>query len=179
MGAKIIIMKKLIILFHLLFFGNALFGQNQSLLDSVTRKLNSDNRSFENFIVLGKFHFYDALLHNTDLTYQFYVGLYNAFDPLCRLIDFDSLNSHIAKTCKMQFQNTQMILKRNQNKESSHYKSTLVLEKFWNNRKAIKKIYTELVSNPNYFRKDLEAEDFENYLRKYLYSYYIEIDSNK
>jgi hypothetical protein len=159
-----------------LFSFNIVLGQC-TLMDSVVQKLSKDKRAFKNFSALGELYTIDKLVQNSDVFFQCFATLYNTFDPFCRLVDSDSLKAFyntIINLSELDYKNNKQT---QYDKKKSFYNEKLhQIRKKWGSKKRIKKLYLDFINSKNY-RKDFEKEELDGYMRLYLKSYFIVVDS--
>ena len=169
-------MKKLLYFAFFLFISNAALAQNM-LLDSVITKLNKDKRALENFRVLGKLYSIDKMVGNSDVYFQCSATLYNTFDPFVRLVDLDSLAmffKEINANFDFNYNNNHVV---SYDSKKAYYNIWLHdITAFWNKRK-VKTLYKTFIKNKKNYKSDDDQEEIEFYMRSYLNSYFIFIQT--
>jgi hypothetical protein len=146
-------------------------------LDSVIAKFQNDNRSFEEFVTLGKLMCYSKATNlpitvdgKTDLYFGVSSQLYNSLTPLARLFDEEitrkSLEEYFLLNIKL-FE------------DLHYYKKIELCDSLFNKNESYKKYYLQFVSNKkNYLAptNDINSysrEEIEEFQKDYLENYFI------
>jgi len=165
-----------------------------SRLDSVIAKFQNDNRSFEEFVLLGKIGCYGIVVwpsnENIDGKYDSYIGLhsdyYNWYSPFARLLKkqsiIDNINEYfLLNKKKFEMFHSDVFYKEVQNNKgkSPHYMRANLCDSLFNKSNAYKKQYLKLINDKNnYITKDdiyYGGDDIESYRKDYLEHYFIQI----
>ena len=184
-------MKKIFLLNILIVTGVSFLQAQPSRLDSVITKFQNDNRSFEEFVLLGKIKCYDSLagLENTvngrtGLYFSMYANLYNSLAPFTRLFKEQSIKKSIDEYFLLNRKYFEIFnsKKEKNNKGKSNYCNKLKLcDCLFDNNENYKKQYLRLVSDKeNYITPTDDADSFsweeiELFRKNYLENYFIKI----
>jgi len=176
-------------------FGASFLQAQPSRLDSVIAKFQNDNRSFEEFVLLGKIGCYGnvawASRENIDGKDDSYSalyggGYYNWLSPFARLLKEQSITDNINEYYllnkkKFEMFHSDVFYKEVQNNKgkSPHYLRANLCDSLFNKSNAYKKQYLKLVNDKNnYITKDdiyNGGSDIESYRKDYLEHYFIQI----
>ncbi|MCL2183723.1 MAG: hypothetical protein FWB85_09675 [Chitinispirillia bacterium] len=170
-------------------FGVSFPQAQQGDLDAVITKFKSDNRSFEEFVLLGRMLCYGKVSgmpvtkDGTDKLYlNTYVQLYNTMGPFTRLFDEKAIIAHLEayyllKTARFERYDTKArVCDRG---SSRHYNKIAVCDTLFAKNDEFEKRYRQFVSDKsNYLVPTKSADTFdwseiEAFRKDYLENYYM------
>jgi len=170
-------------------FGISFPQAQPSRLDSVITKFQNDNRSFEEFIVLGKMMCYSKVANlpitvggQTDLYFGVSSQLYNSLSPFARLLNEQSTIKSLEEYFLLNIKRFEKIStgKNLPDKENLHYYEKIELcDSLYGKNENYKKYYLQFVSNKkNYLTPtndmgSFDWEEIEAFRKDYLERYFI------
>jgi len=183
-------MKKMFLTNVLIAIFGISFPQAQpSRLDSVITKFQNDNRSFEEFVVLGKMMCYSKVANlpitvggQTNLYFGVSSQLYNSLSPFARLLNEQSTIKSLEEYFLLNIKRFEKIgtEKNLPDKENLHYYEKIELcDSLYGKNENYKKYYLQFVSNKkNYLAPTSDMGSFyrkeiESYRTDYLENYFI------
>ena len=175
----------------------SLLQAQPSRLDSVITKFQSDNRSFEEFILLGRMACYGNVVgletiddktreHHgwTDLEFMMYAHLYNSITPFTRLFEADSIKKKIDgyfllnKKDIEKYYSKQPKLDKKDTYDSPRYKQIKLCDSLFDKNDGYKKQYLGFVRNKNNYvipskNDSYHREEIKSFQKDYLKHYFI------
>ena len=166
-------------------FGISFPQAQPSRLDSVITKFQNDNRSFEEFIVLGRAECYSNVIGLeikvngwTDLYFMAYSNLYNSLAPFTRLFKEDSIKKSLEEYFSL---NKKYFGKYSwHDKKKLHYYEKIKLcDSLFDKNKDYRKQYLKLVNDkknyhtPTNDMDSFDREQIEAFRKDYLERYFI------
>ena len=149
-------------------FGISFPQAQPSRLDSVITKFQNDNRSFEEYIVLGRMACYNKLrgyknVINESETYIYLSSqLYNSLSPFARLLNEQSTIKSLEEYFLLNIKHFEEIDEREYwfDKENSfYYKQVKLCDSLFNKNKDYRKQYLKLVNDKENYLKCFNGKE--------------------
>ena len=171
-------MKKIFLSNILIVFGVFFMQAQSSRLDSVIIKFQGDNRSFEEFILLGKMVCYSDVfdLEDNYLYSDIYIKLYNSLTPFTRLLKEQSIKNSIEEYFLLNIKYFET-----KKEESQYYEKIKLCDCLFNKNEDYKKQYLQLISDKENYLSHVNNidsfswEEIESFRKDYLDNYFIKV----
>lgn len=164
-----------------------------STVDSVIEKLQKDDRSFKEYILLGKMNCYgnvagleNEIDGNSILYFNMWTKLYNSLSPFTRLLNKEAVAKSIkdyVQHHKKEFDERDKNGAKKSVKESTYLNKIGLCDCLFSKKDSYKKQYVNLIKQKNNFIKatdatdSFSAEEIESFMKDYLNSYFIKIET--
>jgi hypothetical protein len=168
----------------------AINAAHPSRLDSVITKFRNDNRSYEEFILLGKMECYSNVTgmektvnDMSELYFSMYANLYNSLAPFTRLLNEQSIKANIDEYLSSNKTFNSKVEKDDKNK-SGYYQQIKLCDCLFDKNDNYKMQYIKLINNKdNYITPanstgSFSREEIEQFQKDYLDNYFIKIITN-
>jgi hypothetical protein len=174
----------------LVVFGISFLQAQPSRLDSVITKFQNDERSFEEFILLGRMECYSNAIgfemirinNWTDFASSLYAHLYNSLNPFTRLFKKDSIKKSLEEYFllnKKHFEKYNSKEWLSDEKNLHYYNEIKLCDSLFDKNKDYRKQYLKLVNDKkNYLTPtndmgSFDWEEIEVFRKDYLERYFI------
>jgi hypothetical protein len=186
-------MRKNYIIIGLIILSAFKVNAQQSRIDSVIVKLQKDNRSFKEYILLGKMNCYGKIAGleneidgNSVLYFNMWANLYNSLSPFTRLLNKESIEKSITEYFQLhneEFKAIDTTNAKNSTKESTYYEKIELCNCLFSKKSSYKKQYLNLIRQKKSFiyttneADSFSTEEIESFMKDYLDGYFIKIQT--